>query len=409
MKANYILEGTVKRIIAMMVLMLAALVTCWAEVVIVPPFQDRDSGLTANDVLNATDSLINAIYQTKRFEVPDRDEQAQKLQLGEIKFQMSDWSDERKTVEMGKVLNADFIVRGVVSKNSDGTIYLFVRLLDGKTAKMLGAAERTRQNFREIREQMGGIVKELLGDIQTLTEAKREAARRYAEIAQWEAEWAAQEQREAERAAQAQAEAERVAQQMRDAWKNKRIYFGLRGGGNFGFYDVNWQDAYTTYSEGKGKVGINFAFSFLVQTNDYFAFQTELLYMHEEFEVKEQYFSRDTYFSTDSFMVPILLKGTFRPSIFSIGASAGIYFNIPLSVNYQSPSETAYGIGLYHPSLLGAMIGADFGIKAGIGIVKLDMRYAFDFGKTEFMGKDFGTRSMLLFTIGYDIGLKDRK
>ncbi|GHV86816.1 hypothetical protein AGMMS50255_1120 [Spirochaetia bacterium] len=374
MKANYILEGKMKRVIAGIVMMLTALVMCWAEVVVVPPFQDRDSGLRVTDILNVTDSLINAVYQTGRFEVPDRDAQA--LQLAEAKFQMSDWADERKTIEMSKVLNADYLVRGVVSPESDGSYYVFVRLLNGSTTKVLGTAERNCKNLREIRDQIDSIVKELLDDIRTVRETVQQQQR-----------------------------TQLAAQQMQDAWKNKRIYFGLRGGGNVGFFG----DGSGPFSEGKEKAEFNFAFSFLVQTNDYFAIQTELLYMQDRFETYPDdslgAMSADTVL-VDSFMLPILLKGTFRPSIFSIGALAGIYFKIPLYVS------TYTGFDLYS-SVLGGMVGADFGVKAGIGIVKLDLRYAFDFGTTELSGDyviaDFGTRSMFLFTIGYEIGLKDRK
>ncbi|GHV80931.1 hypothetical protein AGMMS49944_27220 [Spirochaetia bacterium] len=367
MRTKYILEGWMKRIIVGMVMVLAALVTCWAEVVVVPPFQDRNSGMRSTDIENITDSLINAVYRTGRFEVPDRDEQARKLQLDENNFQISDWSDETKTIEMGKVLNADFIVRGVVSQYSDGRIYVMVRLLHGTTLKLLGAAERESANFREVRDQMSSIVKELLGDVKTVADAERDAARRSAEIARREAEWAAQERREAERA---QAEAERVTKQERDAWKNKRWYIGpFIGGGVLNYFIEEWVSnglgsgnyytEWTEYTAGLFEIGSQVQ----LQVAKYFAIEADVT-----LDVLNLYP-----------VLPIFAEFTLQPGITEI--NVGIGYTIGLGLSFE----------------------ASVGIHAGPGIIFAEFIQITPWGS--FLLDGYAS----VGAIGYKFGIRNRK
>jgi curli biogenesis system outer membrane secretion channel CsgG len=62
---------------------------------VVPPFESRRSALDSVALENLQDSLINALINTGRFQAPDRNALA--LLAQEHRFQMSDWSDDRKT------------------------------------------------------------------------------------------------------------------------------------------------------------------------------------------------------------------------------------------------------------------------------------------------------------------------
>ena len=87
---------------------------------VVPPFENRGARQDAAVLNNLQDYMINAFINTGRFQVPDRNALA--LLEKENQFQLSDWADEKKSAEMGKVLNADYIVRVIIMHKE----YLYV-------------------------------------------------------------------------------------------------------------------------------------------------------------------------------------------------------------------------------------------------------------------------------------------
>jgi len=126
---------------------------------VVPPFENRNSGLDTAAMENLQDFLINAFINTGRFQVPDRN--ALNLLAQEQRFQLSDWADDRRSAEMGKVLNADYIVRGIVM--NDGAVsMLMARVLDVNTANGLAAGEIEFRNLREARSKMDDLVSDIL-------------------------------------------------------------------------------------------------------------------------------------------------------------------------------------------------------------------------------------------------------
>jgi TolB-like protein len=137
---------------------------CYAQqTLVVPPATDRNSGFNSVDFANLTDFIINAIQRTGRFDVPDRE--ALILMTEEHKFQLSDWADDRKSVQIGKALNANYIARAVVTKIDD--VYLLtVRIIDVNTAKILGKANEIEfDNLRQARTKMDSFVKDVTANI----------------------------------------------------------------------------------------------------------------------------------------------------------------------------------------------------------------------------------------------------
>jgi formylglycine-generating enzyme required for sulfatase activity len=126
---------------------------------VVPPFENRGTKLPEAELENLRDYLISAFIKTGRFQVPDRD--AMDLLFEEHRFQLSDWADEQKSAEMGRMLNADYIARVIVTH--DGKTNLFVaRILDVKTARGLSAAEMEFTNQRDAREKMEDFAGDIL-------------------------------------------------------------------------------------------------------------------------------------------------------------------------------------------------------------------------------------------------------
>ena len=142
---------------------------------VVPPFEKRGTNLDAGALNNLQDYLINAFINTGRFQVPDRN--ALVLLEKENEFQVSDWSDEKKSAEMGKVLNADYIVRGIIMHDGEFNI-LTARILDVNTANGLSAAEMEFLTQREARGKMDDFVSGILQRISAFRPAPRPAAGR---------------------------------------------------------------------------------------------------------------------------------------------------------------------------------------------------------------------------------------
>jgi TolB-like protein len=126
---------------------------------VVTPFENRGTKLDAVALNNLQDFLINAFINTGRFQVPDRN--ALELLAKEQKFQLSDWADDAKSAQMGKVLNANYIVRVIVMY--DGEVNLMTaRILDVNTANGLSAAEMEFTTQRDARGKMADFVSKIL-------------------------------------------------------------------------------------------------------------------------------------------------------------------------------------------------------------------------------------------------------
>jgi TolB-like protein len=126
---------------------------------VVTPFENRGAQLDAAALNNLQDYLINAFINTGRFQVPDRNALA--LLAQEQSFQLSDWADDSKSAQMGRVLNADYIVRVIVMHDGEYNL-LTARILDVNTANGLSAAEMEFITQREARGKMEGFVNGIL-------------------------------------------------------------------------------------------------------------------------------------------------------------------------------------------------------------------------------------------------------
>lgn len=152
-----------KGIMGLTMLLLAGI--CFGQnTLVVVPLQNRGGQGLSADVETITELLGNAVVRTERFDVVDRS--ALEDLMKEHQFQMDDWSNETKSVEMGRVLNANFIVRGQVSRLGSQMI-VSARILDVNTARILGTSEMQLSNMDEAYGKMDTLVKTLTDNIQT--------------------------------------------------------------------------------------------------------------------------------------------------------------------------------------------------------------------------------------------------
>jgi hypothetical protein len=192
----------------------------------------------------------------------------------------------------------------------------------------------------------------------------------------------------------------------------KRLYLGARGGLSLGFYDNGGGLVdKTVYSSQtlNGTPAYNAALYVSVPIWKLFAMQTEAFITKDTFELLSGNTSLMTV-SYTSFMIPLLAKLVYRPSIFTVQGYAGAYLSLPLG-----QMEVKHRNGSYNAdfSLVpGFMGGGGFGVKLGHGYVMADVRYASDFYNVtaSYNGnRNVSRRSKMFFALGYEIGLISRK
>jgi hypothetical protein len=210
------------------------------------------------------------------------------------------------------------------------------------------------------------------------------------------------------------------------SWKEKRFYFGGRAGGVMNLFDIS--ETNMLYQEGavEPNISISGAGQFAWQMSGWASLQVEFIFSLSEMKWAHE---DDTQtITTSNIIAPLLFKPTFWPgeSLF-IAPFIGPYLKMAWgSYRWKHADEygTRFGEGnvLFEP-FGGVTAGVDLGIKAGQGVLFLDLRYFFDGGRSR-IGK--GTKGDLLYqqnaekkgtmyrmhsvmiSIGYHIGFGDR-
>jgi len=130
-------------------------------VVAVAPF-DVISGVSSEDASMITDVFFVRLGNTKKVDLVNRSI-VQRV-IKEHNFQLEDWSDKDKTAELGKALNADWIVQGDIRKMNNG-ILIIVQFYNIKTFKFEGGTDLRLANADEAYEKMDPLVDNLIQTI----------------------------------------------------------------------------------------------------------------------------------------------------------------------------------------------------------------------------------------------------
>ncbi|MDR2403268.1 MAG: outer membrane beta-barrel protein [Spirochaetaceae bacterium] len=204
---------------------------------------------------------------------------------------------------------------------------------------------------------------------------------------------------------------------------NRWLYIGARFGGSIRFYGLPKvvKDYSSNYTQGFSfEVAVQVGFRFLsflsvqgeiIYTQDNAPFRGPMFVMTNE-EIRYIYFT-DNYTSS-SLMIPIVVKFHVNKSPFIISPFGGVYWAIPLGLLKFETTKEGEASQQYEYNLssaLGIAVGLDAGLRLGPGILFVDVRYAFDLGKTMIAmedGREY-TRSMLSFSLGYELALLNKK
>jgi TolB-like protein len=130
-------------------------------VVAVAPF-DAISGINSTEAHMITRVFFIRLGNTNKVSLVDRS--VVERVLREHSFQAGDWSDQKKTAELGTALNADWIVRGEMEKFG-ANILVTVQFYDIKTFRFMGGADLRLANADEAYDKMDPLVDRLVETI----------------------------------------------------------------------------------------------------------------------------------------------------------------------------------------------------------------------------------------------------
>ena len=127
-------------------------------VVAVAPF-DAISGISAADANMITRVFTIRLGNTQKVAFVDRSIVDRVLQ--EHRFQAGDWSNAQKTAELGKALNADWIVRGELEKFGSN-ILVTVQFYNIQTFRFMGGGDLRIANADAAYDNMDPLVNKLI-------------------------------------------------------------------------------------------------------------------------------------------------------------------------------------------------------------------------------------------------------
>lgn len=123
---------------------------------------DVMGGITEDETKVVTELFMTELVSKGTVSVVDR-ENFDKI-IAEMRFQTSDWSDSQKTAQLGKAINAQYVIRGQLMKMGS-TIYWTATMIDVKTAQVLSSAKDQIKDLGEIWGKLSGFCLQMLDKI----------------------------------------------------------------------------------------------------------------------------------------------------------------------------------------------------------------------------------------------------
>ncbi|MDR1388433.1 MAG: hypothetical protein LBJ31_00455 [Treponema sp.] len=188
------------------------------------------------------------------------------------------------------------------------------------------------------------------------------------------------------------------------------LYLGLRTGPSLRFYTPSGDTPFTggdTLSVALDialQANLRFLSFLSVQAEAVFTWDKASLWAYSGTVTNYNRYTED--FTALSFQFPLVVKFDFYPREFRFSPFAGAYYLFPLGKLDVSASRSNGRRSLTYqlsPSIgfLGGLSGA---MKFGSGMLIADLRYAADLGEFEAQGEKIFRRSMISFTVGYELG-----
>jgi len=176
----------------------------------------------------------------------------------------------------------------------------------------------------------------------------------------------------------------------RDNWRNKRMYVG---GAAFWTPRIYTAEGSVMHLANFGG-GVNAEYHFL-------SFLAAEAGIELATDLVRVYDSDSDNYKNMLLEIPILVKYVLKPGDFSVFEPyAGIHLNIPFMKTTVPP-------------VLSWMVGFQYGVKAGPGILYIDPRFSMDIGKSRLEADNLGEllfqRDIIHLGIGYKVGFSTRR
>jgi len=145
--------------IGMLALMIALGAACFAQNLpraVVLPLENQAGDQYDKDVVALSELLASSIAKTRRVAVIERTA----LDAAAAAHGAGAWADAAKSAEMGRALNASYIVRGTVSQPDDSLI-ISARIFTITTAELRGSAAIQVQQMSEAHSAMNSFAQNL--------------------------------------------------------------------------------------------------------------------------------------------------------------------------------------------------------------------------------------------------------
>jgi TolB-like protein len=123
---------------------------------------DTTGGVTGDEAQVVTELFMAELVSKGTVNVVDR-VNFDKI-IAEMRFQTSDWSDSQKTAQLGRALNAGYVIRGQLMKMGNA-IYWTATMLDINTAQVLYSAKEQLNDLGEIFGKLPGFCSQMLDKI----------------------------------------------------------------------------------------------------------------------------------------------------------------------------------------------------------------------------------------------------
>jgi TolB-like protein len=105
---------------------------------------DTVGAVTPDEAAVVTELFMSEIVKGGKINVVDRNNFDKIVQ--QMRFQLSDWSDNNKIAQLGRALNAEYIIRGQVMKMGN-TIYITSSMFDVNTTSTIASAREQLNSF----------------------------------------------------------------------------------------------------------------------------------------------------------------------------------------------------------------------------------------------------------------------
>ncbi|MDR1256605.1 MAG: hypothetical protein LBJ86_02535 [Spirochaetaceae bacterium] len=126
--------------------------------VAIVPFEEK-SGITKSDADAITEIFTAELLVSNSVRIVTR-ANLDKI-MSEMEFQMGDWSNDEKTARLGEAANADWVIRGQVTKLGS-RIIVTSHGLDVKTLEMTSSARMQMNNIEDAYDQMEPFVNSMV-------------------------------------------------------------------------------------------------------------------------------------------------------------------------------------------------------------------------------------------------------